>query len=122
MISVSTPLPAKPCRKPCPSPSTKSEDAVLMNKMIVANLVYRPLRSAISMVAVAVEVTLILLIVGLSTGILNDNKTRQAGIGADIMVKPPGPSFMTALTDPPVPTKPPPLLRQHTPPAPAPPP
>ncbi len=84
-----------------------------MNKMIVANLVYRPLRSAISMVAVAVEVTLILLIVGLSTGILNDNKTRQAGIGADIMVKPPGSSFMTGLTGAPVPIRVGDILRKQ---------
>src|SRR6267378_2523430 len=124
------PPPSNPGRKPNPSPSTKrrgrnearsfpekkatrNEDAVLMNKMIVANLVYRPLRSAISMVAVAVEVTLILLIVGLSTGILNDNKTRQAGIGADIMVKPPGSSFMTGLTGAPVPIKVADILRKQ---------
>jgi putative ABC transport system permease protein len=31
-----------------------------MNKMVVANLVHRPLRSLISIVAIAVEVTLIL--------------------------------------------------------------
>ena len=43
-----------------------------MNKMIVANLVHRPIRSVISIVAVAVEVTLILLIVGLALGILDD--------------------------------------------------
>ena len=39
-----------------------------MNKMIFANLVHRPFRTIISIVAVAVEVTLILLIVGLSIG------------------------------------------------------
>ena len=81
--------------------------------MIVANLVYRPLRSIISMVAVAVEVTLILLIVGLSTGILDDNKTRQAGIGADVMVKPPGSSLMTGLTGAPVPIKVGDILRRQ---------
>ena len=42
----------------------------MMNKMIVANLIHRPLRSLISIVAIALEVTLILLIVGLSLGIL----------------------------------------------------
>ena len=36
----------------------------MMNKMIVANLVHRPIRSLISIVAIALEVTLILLIVG----------------------------------------------------------
>jgi len=35
----------------------------MMNKMIVANLVHRPIRSLISIVAIALEVTLILLIV-----------------------------------------------------------
>ena len=34
----------------------------MMNKMIVANLVHRPVRSLISIVAIALEVTLILLI------------------------------------------------------------
>ena len=73
-----------------------------MNKMIIANLVHRPIRSCISIVAVAVEVTLILLIVGLSIGILNDSKERQAGIGADIMVQPPGSSFLSGISGAPV--------------------
>ena len=60
-----------------------------MNRMILANLVHRPFRTMISVVAVAVEVTLILLIVGLSVGMLDDSRNRQAGIGADIMVQPP---------------------------------
>lgn len=61
-----------------------------MNKMIVSNLVHRPIRSLISIFAVAIEVTLMLVIVGLMFGIMNDNKDRQAGIGADAMVRPPG--------------------------------
>ncbi len=60
----------------------------MMNKMIVGNLVHRPLRSLISIVAIALEVTLILLIVGLCVGMLNDSKARQAGIGADVVVRP----------------------------------
>ncbi|HEY6250955.1 MAG TPA: FtsX-like permease family protein [Candidatus Angelobacter sp.] len=73
-----------------------------MNKMIVANLAYRPLRSLISIIAVAVEVTLILLIVGLATGILNDNKARNKGTGADVIVRPPGSSAIIGLTGAPV--------------------
>src|SRR5512137_2078390 len=76
-----------------------------MNKMVVANLVHRPLRSVISIVAVAVEVTLILLMVGLALGLLDDAKERQKGIGADVMVQPPGSSFLSGLTGPPVSTK-----------------
>src|SRR5438270_3835727 len=65
-----------------------------MNKTIIANLVHRPIPSLISIIAIAVEVTLILVIVGILLGILNDSKERQGGIGADIMVRPPGSSFI----------------------------
>lgn len=61
-----------------------------MNKMILANLVYRPVRSVISVLAVAIEVTMILLMVGLMLGILDDSKDRQRGLGADVIVRPPG--------------------------------
>ena len=73
-----------------------------MNKMIVGNLVHRPVRSLITIVAVALEVTLILLIVGLSLGMLQDQRTRNAGIGADVIVLPPGSSFIAGLTGAPM--------------------
>ncbi len=76
-----------------------------MNRMILANLVQRPFRTMISVVAVAVEVTLILLIVGIMLGILNDSSSRQAGIGADIMVQPPGSSLIMGVTGAPVSVK-----------------
>jgi putative ABC transport system permease protein len=74
----------------------------MMNKMVVANLVHRPIRSLISIVAIALEVTLILLIVGLCYGIMNDNKHRSAGIGFDVIVQPPGSSFFQAIGGAPV--------------------
>ena len=77
----------------------------MMNRMIVGNLVHRPVRSLISIVAVALEVTLILLIVGLSLGMLQDQRTRTAGIGADVIVLPPGSSFIAGLTGSPMPIK-----------------
>jgi len=83
-----------------------------MNKMIVANLVHRPIRTAISIIAVAVEVTLILLMVGLSVGILNDAKERTQGVGADIMVQPPGSSFFQAISGAPVSMKVADILRK----------
>ncbi|MBV8053172.1 MAG: ABC transporter permease [Acidobacteriaceae bacterium] len=73
-----------------------------MNKMIVANLAHRPIRSFISMIAIALEVTLILLIVGLALGLLNDSRQRQAGIGADVVVMPPGSSYIVGLTGAPM--------------------
>jgi len=73
-----------------------------MNKMIVANLLHRPIRSLISITAVALEVTLILLIVGLSLGMIDDARARQQGIGADVIVQPPGSSFLSGITGAPV--------------------
>ena len=77
----------------------------MMNRMILGNLVHRPVRSLISIVAVALEVTLILLIVGLCLGMLQDSRTRTGGIGADVLVMPPGSSFITGLTGAPMPIK-----------------
>ena len=73
-----------------------------MNKLVISNLLNRPIRSIISVVAIAVEVTLILLIVGLSVGIMNDARERQVGVGADVMVQPPGSSFLAGITGSPV--------------------
>jgi putative ABC transport system permease protein len=74
----------------------------MINKMVIANLVHRPIRSLISIVAIALEVTLILLIVGLALGLLNDSRQRQAGIGADVVIMPPGSSFVVGLTGAPM--------------------
>jgi putative ABC transport system permease protein len=77
----------------------------MMNRMIVGNLVHRPIRSLISIVAVALEVTLILLIVGLSLGQLAHSHDSAAGVGADVIVLPPGSSFISGLTGAPMPIK-----------------
>jgi putative ABC transport system permease protein len=77
----------------------------MMNRMILGNLVHRPMRSLISIVAVALEVTLILLIVGLCLGMLQDSRNRTAGIGADVLVRPPGSSFISATSGAPMPVK-----------------
>jgi putative ABC transport system permease protein len=76
-----------------------------MNKLIISNLLYRPIRSLISITAVAVEIVLILVIVGLLLGIVSDSRERQRGVGADIMVQPPGTSFMMGLSGLPMSTK-----------------
>jgi putative ABC transport system permease protein len=70
--------------------------------MVFSNLVHRPLRTMISVFAISIEVTLILLIVGLCISMLNDNADRQKGIGFDVMVSPPGSSFFTGITGAPV--------------------
>src|SRR6267143_626507 len=85
-----------------PDAGVRIAGALMMNRMVVANLVHRPIRSLISIVAIALEVTLILLIVGLCYGIMNDSKNRTAGIGADVIVQPPGSSFLAGISGAPV--------------------
>jgi putative ABC transport system permease protein len=59
-----------------------------MNKLIVGNLVHRPLRSIISALAVAIEVVMILSIVGIFYGVLNGSRAQQSGTGMDMIVRP----------------------------------
>ena len=59
-----------------------------MNKLIVGNLVHRPLRSIISAFAVAIEVIMILSIAAIMFGMLNNSRTGTAGIGGDMVVHP----------------------------------
>ncbi|MGC1617626.1 MAG: ABC transporter permease [Candidatus Acidiferrum sp.] len=77
----------------------------MMGELIVRNLLHRPLRTFIGIVAVAVEVALIILIVGLTSGMLAETAKRIEGIGADIMVQPPAASFLIGITGAPMPIK-----------------
>ena len=69
-----------------------------MNKLVVGNLVYRPLRSMISALAVAIEVIMILSITGIMLGMLNGSKTRTSGIGLDMFVRPSSTTNFAALS------------------------
>jgi len=77
----------------------------MMNKLVVANLVHRPTRSAIAMSAIALEVVMILMVVALFYGLLNGSKESQVGVGADLMVMPPGSSALLAMSGAPMPVK-----------------
>ena len=59
-----------------------------MNKLVIGNLIYRPLRSVISALAVAIEVIMILSIVGIMYGILNGSRDQQSGTGYDMIARP----------------------------------
>jgi putative ABC transport system permease protein len=59
-----------------------------MNKLVVGNLVHRPLRSLISCLAIAIEVIMILSITAILMGKLNGFKDRTNGIGMDMFVRP----------------------------------
>jgi putative ABC transport system permease protein len=53
----------------------------MMGELIVRNLLHRPLRTLIGVLAVAVEVALVVLIVGLTSGLLTETAKRIEGIG-----------------------------------------
>jgi putative ABC transport system permease protein len=62
-------------------------------RLLWSNLGVHPLRSGLSAVAIALQVFLILLIVGLTSGVLADWRARTEGVGADIIVQPPNSSI-----------------------------
>jgi putative ABC transport system permease protein len=76
-----------------------------MNKLVLGNLLYRPLRSIIGVFAVAVEVIMILSIVGIFIGQVEHTKDQTSGIGADLIVRPPNASFISGVGGAPVPAK-----------------
>jgi putative ABC transport system permease protein len=77
----------------------------MMLELIFRNLFHRPLRTLIGVIAVAVEVALVVLIVGLTSGLLTETAKRIEGIGADIMLQPPAASVLMAFSNSPMPIK-----------------
>jgi len=71
--------------------------------MIVRNVLHRPMRTAISVIAVAVEVMLVIMVVGLTSGLMSDSAKRTEGVGADIMVQPPSASIFMQFSGAPMP-------------------
>ena len=76
-----------------------------MNSLVVGNLVHRPLRSLISAVAVAIEVIMILSIAAIMLGMLNGQKVRTTGIGADVIARPGTTSNLMGVSGAPASTK-----------------
>src|SRR5258705_7801761 len=68
-------------------------------RLIIAGLAARPVRTTVSIMAVALEVILILTIIGLAHGITDETGRRTEGVGADIMVQAPGSSLLLALNN-----------------------
>jgi len=67
----------------------------LINKLVLENLKHRPIRTLLSVVAIAIQVTMVLTLVGLSEGMLDDQARRARGVGADVMVRAPSSSIIT---------------------------
>jgi putative ABC transport system permease protein len=71
--------------------------------MIFQNVLHRPIRTALTILAVAIEVMLVIIVVGLTTGLVTESAKRVEGIGADIMVQPPSASVLMAFSGAPMP-------------------
>jgi putative ABC transport system permease protein len=76
-----------------------------MFKLIYSNLIQRPTRTFVSVTAVSLGVTLILVSVGLSYGQLTDAADRMRRIGGDFMLQPSDASFFFALNSGTLPVK-----------------
>ena len=77
----------------------------MMGELIARNLLHRPLRTIIGAMGIAVEVALVVLIVGLTSGLLTETAKRIEGIGADIALQPPNSSYLFAFGSAPMPIK-----------------
>jgi len=77
----------------------------MVNRMVLQNIFHRPVRTGVSILAVAIEVAMVMLVVGLTTGMLNESAKRVEGVGADILVQPRGASMFLGLTAAPMPIK-----------------
>jgi putative ABC transport system permease protein len=71
----------------------------MQRKMIFAGLRARPVRTIVTILAVTLEVVLILMIIGLTTGITQETAKRTEGVGAELVVQPPGASAILAMSE-----------------------
>jgi putative ABC transport system permease protein len=67
-------------------------------QMFWGNLAARPLRCFLSILAIAIQVVLVLMIVGLTAGVVAEWGKRVEGVGADILVQPPNASIFFAFS------------------------
>jgi len=65
-------------------------------QMLWGSITARRLRSLLTVVAIAIQVILVLLIVGLTSGVISEWGKRVEGVGADVLVQPPNSSIFFA--------------------------
>ena len=68
----------------------------MIQRLVLENFKHRPVRTVLSAVAIGVQVTMILTLVGLSRGVLGGMAARSRGTGADILVRPGSSSIIGA--------------------------
>jgi putative ABC transport system permease protein len=69
-----------------------------VDSLVISNIRQRPLRSAISVLGVALGVTLVMLFTGLSRGMSDDLQRRSSNVRAEIVFNRPGSALATSTT------------------------
>lgn len=67
-------------------------------QLMWGNIAARPMRAFLSILAITIQVFMVLMIVGLTTGVISEWGKRVEGVGADIMVQPPNSSMFLAFS------------------------
>lgn len=70
----------------------------MIAKLVIENVRHRPIPTLLSILLIAVPVTLILILVGLSHGLVEDSHRRALGVGADIVVRAPSSTLLSMST------------------------
>jgi len=67
-------------------------------QLLWGNIAARPMRATLSILAITIQVFLVLMIVGLTSGVISEWGKRVEGVGADILVQPPNSSMFLAFS------------------------
>jgi putative ABC transport system permease protein len=67
-------------------------------QLLWGNIAARPMRAFLNILAITIQVFLVLMIVGLTTGVVSEWGKRVEGVGADILVQPPNSSMFFAFS------------------------
>src|SRR3954452_10474726 len=86
--------PARPNSRYSEISSSGTYNSGLVNKLVFENLKHRPIRTLLTVLAIGLQVTLVLMIVGLTRGLREASANRNRGVCADIIIRPPGSSVI----------------------------
>ena len=76
-----------------------------MANLAAANVMHRKTRTAVSVLAVGMEVAMVMILVGLANGTLGDIADRLQNVGADVLFQPPDASLLLGATSAVMPVK-----------------
>jgi len=83
--------------------------------LAAANVMHRKTRTGVSVLAVAMEVAMVMLLVGMANGTLNEIAERLQKVGADVLFQPPDASLILGATSAVMPVKYVDLMKEQVP-------